>query len=193
MKKMDILKERILKDGTIIDNRIIKVDSFINHQLDIKLLNEVGKEFRKRFQGEKIDKILTIETSGIAIASIAAQYFDYVPVVFAKKTESVTLGNDTYNSEVRSYTKNKIYTIKVSKNFIKKGERILIIDDFLASGAAILGLLDISRQAEAEIVGAGTVIEKGFQPGREVLEKQNLRVESLAIIESINNNRISFK
>lgn len=193
MKKMDILKERILKDGTIIENRIIKVDNFINHQLDIKLLNEVGKEFRKRFQGEKIDKILTIETSGIAIASIAAQYFDYVPVVFAKKTESVTLGDDTYNSEVRSFTKNKIYTIKVSKNFIKKGERILIIDDFLASGAAILGLLDISRQAEAEIVGAGIVIEKGFQPGREVLEKQNLRVESLAIIESINNNRISFK
>lgn len=190
---MDILKEKILKDGTIIDNRIIKVDSFINHQLDIKLLNEVGKEFRKRFEDEKVDKILTIETSGIAIASIAAQYFDYVPVVFAKKTDSVTLGNDTYNSEVRSFTKNKIYTIKVSKNFINKGDKVLIIDDFLASGAAILGLLDILKQAEAEIVGAGIVIEKGFQPGRSVLEKQNLRVESLAIIDSIKNNTICFK
>lgn len=190
---MKLLKERILKDGTIIDNRIIKVDSFINHQVDVKLFNEIGKEFRKRFEGEKIDKILTIETSGIAIASIASQYFDFVPVVFAKKTESVTLGDDTYNTEVHSYTKNKLYTVKVSKNFIKKGEKVLILDDFLASGAAVLGLLDILEQAEAEIVGAGIVIEKGFQPGREVLEKRNLRVESLAIVESIKDNKISFK
>lgn len=190
---MELLKERILRDGTIIDNRIIKVDSFINHQVDVKLFNEIGKEFSKRFKGEKIDKILTIETSGIAIAAIAAQYFDFIPVVFAKKTESVTLGDDTYNTEVHSYTKNKLYTIKVSKNFIKKGERILILDDFLASGAAVIGLLDIVRQAEAETVGVGIVIEKGFQPGREALKKYNIRIESLAIVESINDNKICFK
>lgn len=190
---MELLKERILRDGTIIENRIIKVDSFINHQVDVKLFNEIGKEFRKRFEGEKIDKILTIETSGIAIATIAAQYFDFVPVVFAKKTESVTLDNYTYNSEVHSYTKNKLYTIKVSKNFIKEGERILILDDFLASGAAVLGLLDIIKQAGAETVGAGIVIEKGFQPGREVLEKYNIRIESLAIVKSINDNKINFE
>lgn len=190
---MELLKERILRDGTIIDNRIIKVDSFINHQVDVRLFNEIGKEFRKRFEGEKIDKILTIETSGIAIASIAAQYFDYVPVVFAKKTESVTLGSDTYNTEVHSYTKDKDYIIKVSKNFIKAGERILILDDFLASGAAVEGLLEIANQAGAETVGAGIVIEKGFQPGREALKKYNVRIESLAIVESINDNKIRFK
>lgn len=190
---MEILKERILRDGTIIDNRILKVDSFINHQVDVKLFNEIGKEFRKRFEGEKIDKILTIETSGIAIAAIASQYFDYVPVVFGKKTESVTLGNDTYNTQVHSYTKNKDYIIRVSKDFIKKGERLLILDDFLASGAAILGLLDIANQAGAEVVGAGIVIEKEFQPGREAVKRHNLRIESLVIIESINGNEIIFK
>lgn len=190
---MELLKEKIQRDGTVIENRIIKVDNFINHQLDIKLLNEIGKEFKKRFEGEKIDKILTVEASGIAIASIVAQYFDFVPVVFAKKSESVTLNSDTYNSEVYSYTKEKTYTVRVSKNFIQEGERILIIDDFLASGAAVLGLLDIIRQAGAKTVGAGIVIEKGFQPGREILEKQNLRVESLAIVERISNNKICFK
>lgn len=190
---MELLKERILRDGTIIDNRIIKVDSFINHQVDVRLFNEIGKEFKKRFEGEKIDKILTIETSGIAIASIAAQYFDYVPVVFAKKTESVTLGSDTYNTEVHSYTKNKDYIIKVNKSFLNKGERILILDDFLASGAAVIGLLDIANQAGALTTGVGIVIEKGFQPGREALKKYNIRIESLAIIESIKDNKISFK
>lgn len=190
---MEILKERILRDGTIIDNRIIKVDSFINHQVDVRLFNEIGKEFRKRFEGERVDKILTIETSGIAIASIAAQYFDFIPVVFAKKTESVTLGNDTYNTQVHSYTKNKDYIIKVSKSFIKKGERILILDDFLASGAAVEGLLDIANQAGAVTVGAGIVIEKGFQPGREALKRFNVRIESLAIVESICDNKIIFK
>lgn len=190
---MELLKEKILRDGTIIQNRIIKVDSFINHQLDVKLLNEIGKEFKKIFVGEKIDKILTVEASGIAIASIVAQYFDFAPVVFAKKTESVTLDNNTYNSRVYSYTKEKTYTIRVSRDFIKEDERILIIDDFLASGAAILGLLDIIRQAGAKTVGAGIVIEKGFQQGRDILEKQNLRVESLAIVERIENNRICFK
>lgn len=190
---MDLLKERIIKDGTIIDNRIIKVDSFINHQVDVRLFNEIGKEFRKRFEGEKIDKILTIETSGIAIASIASQYFDFIPVVFAKKTESVTLGSDTYNSEVHSYTKNKDYMVKVSREFISRGERILILDDFLASGAAVEGMLDIANQAGAEVVGVGIVIEKGFQPGREALKKFNVRIESLAIVEKVENNKIYFK
>lgn len=191
---MKILKDRIIKDGTIIDNRIIKVDSFVNHQIDARLFNEMGKEFKKRFEGEKIDKILTIETSGIAIATIAAQYFDFIPVVFAKKTESVTLdSSNTYNAEVHSYTKNKVYTIRVSKNFIEKGQRILIIDDFLASGQAVLGLLEIINQAGAIPVGAGIAIEKGFQLGRSVLEEKKLRVESLAIVEKLEDNKICFK
>ncbi len=191
--KMDMLKERIIKDGTIIDNRIIKVDSFINHQVDVRLFNEIGKEFKKRFEGERIDKILTIETSGIAIASIASQYFNFIPVVFAKKTESVTLGSDTYNSEVHSYTKNKDYMVKVSREFISKGERVLILDDFLASGAAVEGMLDIANQAGAEVVGVGIVIEKGFQPGREALKKFNVRIESLVIVDKVENNKIYFK
>lgn len=190
---MQLLKEKILNEGRIIGSNILKVDNFINHQIDVGLMNEVGKEFKKRFKDEKIDKILTIETSGIGIACIVSQYFNSVPVVFAKKTESLTLDKDTYTTEVFSFTKKISYTVKVSKSFINKGEKILIIDDFLANGCAALGLVDILNQAEAEAIGIGIVIEKGFQPGRQELEKRGLRVESLAIIDRIEDSKVYFK
>lgn len=189
---MELLKQKIQKDGSIADGNIIKVDSFLNHQIDVSLLNEIGKEFKRRFASEKIDKILTIEASGIAIAVIAAQYFQ-VPVVFAKKSESKNLDVETYESNVYSYTKGKIYTIRVSKKYLKEGENILIIDDFLANGKAAQGLLDILKKAKCNLVGIGIVIEKGFQNGGKEIRKQNIKLESLAIIEKMNNGKIIFQ
>ncbi|RKD29139.1 xanthine phosphoribosyltransferase [Thermohalobacter berrensis] len=189
---MDLLKEKILREGRIEEGNILKVDSFLNHKLDIDLLNEIGKEFRRRFDNSNITKILTIETSGIAIAAITAQYFD-VPVVFARKIESKNLDKETYQSEVYSYTKGKKYKIKISKRYITNEDNILIIDDFLARGKAVLGLIDIIEQARANIVGAGIVIEKGFQEGGKILRKRGINVNSLAIIESMGNNKIIFK
>ncbi len=156
-------------------------------------LNEVGKEFRKRFEGEKIDKILTIEASGIGIAAIASQYFDYVPVVFAKKTESLNLDKEVYEAEVHSFTKNKTYKVRVGKQFLNEGENILIIDDFLAKGCATKGMIDIINQSKANLVGVGIVIEKGFQEGRNVLEEIGARVESLAIIDKFEDSKVVFK
>ena len=153
---MDILKQRIVEDALILDGEIIKVDSFLNHQVDVELLNEMGKEFKLRFKDEKIDKILTAEVSGIAIASITAQYFK-VPMVFARKTESKNLDKDKYESEVYSYTKGKVYKIMVSKRYLKKGENVLIIDDFLANGKAVEGLIDIVNKAEAAEIGRAHV------------------------------------
>lgn len=190
---MEALKEKILKEGKVREGNILKVDCFLNHQMDIKFLNEVGKEFRKRFEGEKVDKILTIEASGIAIAGIASQYFDYVPVVFAKKTESLNLDKDVYESNVHSFTKKKDYKVRVGKQFLNKGERVLIIDDFLAQGCATKGMIDLVEQAGAELVGIGIVIEKGFQDGRKVLEDLWVRVESLAIIDKLEDNKVYFK
>lgn len=187
---MEILKERILKDG-IIENDILRVDNFLNHQIDVELLNEIGKEFKKRFEGKNIDKILTIETSGIAIAVIAAQYFQ-VPVVFARKTDSKIMDKEVYESTVYSYTKEKHYTIRVSKRFIKKGENILLIDDFLAKGKAIDGLIDILDKANANLAGVGIVIEKGFQEGGKILRERGVLVESLAIIDKPINGEIKF-
>ncbi len=189
---MRLLKERILKEGRVQGSDTLKVDSFLNHQLDIELLNEIGKEFKKKFSNKDITKIITIEASGIAIASIAAQYFN-VPVLFAKKTESKNLDKETYESEVYSFTKSKTYNIKVSKRYINKDDRILIIDDFLANGRAVLGLKDIIEQAEAKLLGVGIVIEKGFQKGGQILRKQGIKVESLAIINCINEGKIKFK
>lgn len=189
---MRLLKERILKDGKVIGDSILKVDSFINHQIDVNLLNEMGKEFKRRFESDKITKILTIEASGIAIACIAALYFD-VPVVFAKKHDAKNLDSETYQSEVYSFTKNKSYTIRVSKNYISSEDNILIIDDFLANGNAALGLSHIVEQSGAKLSGVGIVIEKGFQNGRDKLLEKNIRVESLAIVESMENGIIKFK
>ncbi|MHB1393612.1 MAG: xanthine phosphoribosyltransferase [Clostridia bacterium] len=188
---MELLKNRILKDGKIIGDSIIKVDSFLNHQLDIELFNEMGREFKARFGNVKINKILTVEASGIAVACITAQYFK-VPVIFAKKHEALNIDLDTFNSEVYSYTKQKSYNIRVSKKYIMPEDTILIIDDFLANGKAASGLVDIVQQAGATVAGVGIVIEKGFQRGREVLLQKGIHVESLAIIKSIGEGIITF-
>ncbi len=188
---MELLKQRIIMDGVVIGNDILKVDSFLNHQMDVKLFNEIGKEFYRRFKDDNITKILTIEASGIGIACIAAQYFN-VPVVFAKKTESRNLDSDIFQSEVYSFTKGKAYIIRVSKKYIDNDDRILIIDDFLANGKAVLGLSDIVGQAGATLCGAGIVIEKGFQPGGSLLREKGIRVESLAIVKNMEDGKIQF-
>jgi xanthine phosphoribosyltransferase len=188
---MEILKQRIITEGRIVGNDILKVDSFLNHQIDVVLLNEIGREFRKRFSSDNISKILTIEASGIGIACIASQYFN-TPVVFAKKSDSIDLENDTYESEVYSFTKGKKYKIKVSKRYISNADRILIIDDFLANGHAVLGLKDITDKAGAMLEGVGIVIEKGFQDGGRLLRGMGIRVESLAIIKSMDEGRVLF-
>ncbi|WP_127837178.1 xanthine phosphoribosyltransferase [Clostridium prolinivorans] len=187
---MKALVDEILKQGKVLPGNILKVDSFINHQMDIKLFNEIGKEFKRRFERNKVTKILTIESSGIGIACITSQYFDFVPVVFAKKTLGSNFFGDVYESEVYSYTKKQKYMVKVSKDYITSEDKVLIIDDFLANGRAALGLIDIIRQAGAEIVGVGIVIEKGFQEGRSAIEKEGIRVESLAIIDKFENNKV---
>ncbi len=189
---MKLLEDRIIKDGKVIGNKILKVDSFLNHQIDVELFNEMGKEFKEIFKNDTITKILTIESSGIALACIAAQYFK-VPVVFAKKHEATNLDQDTYESAVYSFTKDKHYKIRVAKSYISKSDKILIIDDFLANGNAATGLADIVSQAEAKLVGVGIVIEKGFQNGRRVLEEKGIRVESLAIVDSMNEGQLKFK
>lgn len=188
---MELLKNRILKDGKVIGDSIIKVDSFLNHQLDIDLFNEIGREFKERFSDEKISRILTVEASGIAVACIAAQYFK-VPVVFAKKYEALNLDSDTYQSEVYSFTKQRNYNIRVSKKYITPEDNVLIIDDFLANGKAASGLVDIVLQAGARVVGVGIVIEKGFQKGRETLRQKGVRIESLVIIKSMDEGVIIF-
>ena len=189
---MNLLKDRIVKDGVVIDNRILKVDSFLNHQMDVKLFNEIGKEFKKKFEGQTVTKILTVETSGIAIAVIAAQYFD-VPVVFAKKTTGNNMDILTYDAKVYSFTKDVEYTIKVSKKYINKGDKILIIDDFLASGSAVSGLIEIVKKGEADVCGVGIVIEKLFQHGRDCIINQGIQLESLAIIENMENGKVIFR
>ena len=161
---MEYLREKILKEGKIKEGGILKVDSFLNHQIDVECLNEIGKEFKRRFSDSVINKILTIEASGIAVAVITAQYFN-VPVVFAKKVESRNLDNETYEAQVYSYTKDRTYTVKVSQNYLNKDDKVLIIDDFLAHGSAAMGLLEIVKKSGAELSGVGIVIEKSFQNG----------------------------
>ena len=181
---MQLLKDRIRKDGKIKEGNVLKVDSFLNHQMDVKLFKEIGKEFKRRFEGSEINKILTIEASGIGIACVVAECFD-VPVVFAKKNKTKNIAGDVYTSKVTSYTHGRVYDIIVSKEYLTKDDKVLLIDDFLANGKALEGLIDLVHQAGAELVGAGIVIEKGFQPGGEELRKQNIRLESLAIVESM--------
>ena len=181
---MQLLKDRIRKDGKIKSGDVLKVDSFLNHQMDIKLFVEIGKEFKRRFTGCEINKILTIEASGIGIACIVAQYFD-VPVVFAKKSKTKNIAGDVYTTPVESFTHGKVYDIMVSKEFLGAGDKVLLIDDFLANGKALEGLASIVRESGAELVGAGIVIEKGFQTGRDRLRQEGIRVESLAIVDSM--------
>lgn len=180
---MQLLKERILKDGKVKEGNVLKVDSFLNHQMDVKLFREIGKEFKRRFAGEEITKILTIEASGIGIACVAAEVFD-VPVLFAKKTQTKNIAGDVYTTKVESFTHGRVYDIIVAKEFLGKGDKVLLIDDFLANGKALEGLVQLVQDSGAELVGAGIVIEKGFQPGGDELRKK-IHLESLAIVDSM--------
>ena len=181
---MQLLKDRIRKDGKIKGGNVLKVDSFLNHQMDIKLFEEIGKEFKRRFADAEVNKILTIEASGIGIACVVAQYFD-VPVLFAKKNKTKNIAGDVYTSQVESFTHGRVYDIIVSKEFLGKGDKVLLIDDFLANGKALEGLAKLVEDSGAELVGARVVIEKGFQPGGDNLRKQGIRLESLAIVDSM--------
>ena len=181
---MQLLKDRIRKDGKIKEGNVLKVDSFLNHQMDVKLFQEIGKEFKRRFEGEEITKILTIEASGIGIACVAAEVFD-VPVVFAKKTQTKNIAGYVYTTKVESFTHGRVYDIIVSREFLGKGDKVLLIDDFLANGKALEGLAELVKKSGAELVGAGVVIEKGFQVGGDIIRSKGIHLESLAIVESM--------
>ena len=182
---MNLLEERILKDGIIKEGNVLKVDSFLNHQMDIDLFNEIGREFKKRFEGKEINKILTIEASGIGIACIAAQHF-HVPVVFAKKSQSINLEGEMLVAEVESFTHKCKNNVIVAKKFLNPEDKVLIIDDFLANGCALQGLIQIVQSAGASVEGIGIVIEKGFQSGGRIIRNLGFQLESLAIIEKMN-------
>lgn len=181
---MELLEERIRKDGKVRAGNVLKVDSFLNHQMDIELFAKMGMEFKERFKDSEITKILTIEASGIGIACITAQYFK-VPVVFAKKNQTKNIAGDVYTSKVESFTHGRVYDIIVAKDFLRAEDKILIIDDFLANGSALQGLAQLVIDAGATLVGAGIVIEKGFQEGGSLIRSMGVRVESLAIIDAM--------
>ncbi len=190
---MDLLKARIASDGRIIGDNIVKVDTFLNHQIDIDLMNDIGKAFYDYFKDKGITKILTVEASGIAIAAMAALHFN-VPMVFAKKAQSVNLDGAVYTSNVYSFTKKRAYDVIVEKKFLNEDDRILIVDDFLAEGNACLGLIDIIEQSKAEIIGVGIAIEKGFQKGGKAIREMGYDLYSLAIIESMSEeNGVVFR
>ena len=182
---MQLLEQRILADGEVKSSEILKVDRFLNHQMDIDLFNEIGREFKKRFEGKEINKILTIEASGIGIACIAAQHF-HVPVVFAKKSQSINLEGEMLVAEVESFTHKCKNNVIVAKKFLNPEDKVLIIDDFLANGCALQGLIQIVQSAGASVEGIGIVIEKGFQSGGRIIRNLGFQLESLAIIEKMN-------
>ena len=181
---MNFLEERIMKDGIVKEGNVLKVDSFLNHQMDIDLFNEMGKEWKKRFAEKEINKILTIEASGIGIACIAAQHFG-VPVVFAKKAKSINIAGDVYTAEVESFTHKNKNQVIVSKDFLQKGDKVLLIDDFLANGCALQGLISIVHEAGATVEGIGIAVEKGFQSGGKIIRNLGYQLESLAIVEDM--------
>ena len=183
---MNFLEERILKDGVVKQGNVLKVDTFLNHQIDVALLDEIAAELKRRFADEPVTKVLTIETSGIAIACSVAREFG-VPVVFAKKAKSVNMDGEMYVAEVESYTHKKTNKVIVAKKFLSAEDRVLIVDDFLANGCALQGLISIVDSAGAEVVGCGIVIEKGFQEGGHRIRNLGFRLESLAIVESMND------
>lgn len=189
---MKLLEDRIAKDGQVFPGNILKVDSFLNHQIDVGLLSEMGKEIKRLYENEGVNKILTIEASGIAIACIAAEYFE-CPVLFAKKTKTKNIASSVYKTQVRSFTHDTMYDVIVSKDFINENDKVLIVDDFLAEGNALLGLIDLCNQAGAEIVGCAIAVEKGFQPGRGKIEKMGIRVESMAIVERMEDDKVIFR
>ncbi len=181
---MNFLEERIAKDGIVKEGDILKVDSFLNHQMDIDLFNQMGEEFKRRFDGKPINKILTIEASGIGIACIVANHF-HVPVVFAKKSQSLNIDGDVYAAEVESFTHKRKNQVIVSKKFLSEDDHVLIIDDFLANGCALQGLLSIVAQAGGTVEGIGIAVEKGFQQGGRIIRNLGYQLESLAIVESM--------
>lgn len=189
---MEKLKQRILNEGVAVGSDRINVDGFINHRIDTKFMDEIGKEFAARFEGVEVDKILTVEASGIGIAMAAARYFGFVPVVFAKKAKPNTMVEDVWQAPCMSFTKQTLNEITVAKKHISPGERILILDDFLAHGEASRALCSIVEQAGAEVAGIGIVISKDFQGGRALLEEAGYRVETLASVKSMDNGNVTF-
>ncbi|GAA3351676.1 xanthine phosphoribosyltransferase [Deinococcus persicinus] len=191
MTEMKLLHDKIMQEGKVLSSSVLKVDSFLNHQIDPLLMKEIGHEFANRFADQVITKILTIESSGIA-PSVMLGLEIGAPVVFARKRKSLTLSDNLYTSKVHSFTKNETNDISVSRNFLSEDDNILIVDDFLANGEAVKGLLDIAAQAGANVVGVGIVIEKGFQDGGKLLREQGVRVESLAIVDSLEDGKVTF-
>lgn len=191
---MNFLEERIVKDGIVKEGNVLKVDSFLNHQMDISLFNQMGAEFKKRFEGKNINKILTIEASGIGIACVVAMHFN-VPVVFAKKSKSINIDGDMYIAEVESFTHKCKNQVIVSKKFLNEDDHVLIIDDFLANGCALQGLISIINQAGGTVEGIGIAIEKGFQNGGKIIRNLGYQLESLAIVDSMDAEKgtITFK
>lgn len=188
---MELVEQEILKNGTVLSNGVLKVDAFLNHQINPKLMEQIGKEFAERFKDDQITKIVTIESSGIAPAVFAGLYLQ-VPVIFARKAKSLTMKDELLISEVYSFTKQVTSTIAISKKYVTSADRVLLIDDFLANGQAAHGLIDLCRQAGSQVAGVGIVIEKSFQEGRSLLEKEEIRVESLARIASLENGVVTF-
>ncbi len=182
---MELLEERIRRDGVVKSEGVLKVDGFLNHQMDINLFNEMGKALKRLFADAPINKILTIEASGIGIAAVVAQHFD-VPVVFAKKSQSINLDGDVYSTKIQSFTHQRIYDVIVSKKFLNADDHVLLIDDFLANGCALNGLIDLVEEAGATVEGIGIAVEKGFQPGGDDLRSRGYHLESLAIVQSMN-------
>lgn len=191
---MNFLEERILKDGVVKEGNVLKVDSFLNHQMDIDLFEHIGEEFKRRFDGIPVDKILTIESSGIGIACIVARYFN-VPVVFAKKAKSINIDGEMYMAEVESFTHKTKNNVIVAKKFLHEGEHVLLIDDFLANGCALQGLIQIVNQSGAEVSGIGIAVEKGFQSGGRIIRNLGYKLESLAIVDSMDDktNTVKFR
>ena len=189
---MELLKQRIRKDGVVKGNDVLKVDSFLNHHMDVALFAEIGKEFQRRFEGCGVNKILTIEASGIGIACIAAQFF-HCPVIFAKKSKTKNIAGEVYTTQVESFTHGRVYDVILSKQFLGPEDRVLIIDDFLANGAALEGLMDLVNQAGAHLCGCGIVIEKAFQPGGDRIRAKGVKVESLARVGAMSEeNGVEF-
>lgn len=183
---MKLLEERIQKDGIVKEGNVLKVDSFLNHQMDTDLFNEMGKEFKRLFADKPINKILTIEASGIGIACIVAQHF-HVPVVFAKKSQSINIDGDVYSTKIESFTHKKVYDVIVSKKYIGKDDHILLIDDFLANGCALEGLINLVQSAGATVEGIGIAVEKGFQEGGKRIREKGVQLESLAIVDAMDS------
>ena len=189
---LNILEKRILEEGIVLPGNVLKVDGFVNHRIDPQFFMQIAEEFKRRFEHLEIDKILTVEVSGIAIAFAAGLAMDK-KVIFAKKNNSKTLGDDVYKSSVYSYTKGVTYDIMVSKNFLNKGDRVLVIDDFLANGKALEGVYDILEQAGAELLSTGILIEKGFQEGGKRLREKGYEIHSLATIKSLEGGKVEFE